>query len=196
MSNKTTNFVVPTKEGKTEAEMVADVLTRPQFNAAFSLHNITRNNDSIVTVNEFRKALDESCKEVTDGDLSRLEHMLTSQAIVLDQLFGDLLRRSVRNMGEYMGAADTYMRLALKAQSQARQTIETLALVKNPMPYIRQANIGQNVQVNNGKPSSPVTTHAHAHAGKNENPPNELLAQQPGAPITGHVTADAKERVA
>ena len=33
------------------------------------------------------------------------------------------------------------MRLALKAQSQARATAETLALMKNPMPYIRQANI-------------------------------------------------------
>ena len=44
------------------------------------------------------------------------------------------------------------MRLALKAQSQCRATIEALTNIKNPRPvaYVRQANIGQAVQVNNG----------------------------------------------
>ena len=64
------------------------------------------------------------------------------------------------------------MRLALKAQSQARATAETLALMKNPMPYIRQANIAHGPQqVNNGTPAS---------AGKNQSPPNELLEHQHG----------------
>lgn len=178
MATDSTNFKIPTTEGKTDAEMMADVLMRPHCNAAFTLTSVARHKDSAVTVNELSTTLRELCREVTGGDLSRLEYMLTSQAIVLDHLFGNLLRRAMNNAGEYMGAMETYMRLALKAQSQARQTIETLALVKNPAPYIKQANIGQNVQVNNGKPSSPDSTHAHAHAGKNENPPNELLEQQ------------------
>ena len=67
---------------------------------------------------------------------------------------------------------EVLMRLALKAQSQARATAETLALMKNPMPYIKQANIANGPQqVNNGNPAS---------AGKNQSPPNELLEHQHG----------------
>ena len=42
------------------------------------------------------------------------------------------------------------MRLALKAQAQARSTAEALALLKNPQPYIRQVNVTTGPQqVNN-----------------------------------------------
>jgi hypothetical protein len=45
-----------------------------------------------------------------------------------------------------------FMRLALKAQSQCRATLETLAAVKNPpVVYARQANVTTGPQqVNNG----------------------------------------------
>src|SRR5690348_6017547 len=52
------------------------------------------------------------------GDLSRLEAMLTSQAHTLEAIFHELARRAGRNIGEYINAAETYLRLALKAQSQ------------------------------------------------------------------------------
>ena len=44
------------------------------------------------------------------------------------------------------------MRMALKAQSQCRATLETLATIKNPPAvFARQANIAQGPQqVNNG----------------------------------------------
>jgi len=45
-----------------------------------------------------------------------------------------------------------YLRLALKAQSQCRTTLETLAVIKNPAPvaFVRQANIAHGPQqVNN-----------------------------------------------
>jgi hypothetical protein len=44
------------------------------------------------------------------------------------------------------------MRLALKAQSQSRATVETLAAIKNPpVVYARQANFAAgHQQVNNG----------------------------------------------
>ena len=52
--------------------------------------------------------------------------MLTAQAHTLDALFTALVQRAALNSGEYIGAADTYNRLALKAQSQCRATLETL----------------------------------------------------------------------
>ena len=49
------------------------------------------------------------------------EGMLANQAAVLDALFNTLTRRAIANANEgHLEAADTFMRLALKAQSQCR----------------------------------------------------------------------------
>ena len=113
-----------------------------------------------------RKAGDETVA----GDMGRFERVLTHQFLTLDALFNNLAQRSGRQ--DSFKGIEVLMRLALKAQSQARATAETLALMKNPMPYIRQANIANGPQqVNNGTPAS---------AGKNQSPPNELLEHQHG----------------
>jgi hypothetical protein len=56
------------------------------------------------------------------------------------------------------------------AQNQARATLETLATIKNPpnLAIVKQANIGQAVQVNNG-------TAPTSRAREFENAPNKLL---------------------
>ena len=108
------------------------------------------------------------------GDLTSLESMLYGQAIALQTIFTSLARRSAANAGEYIDAADKYMRLALKAQSQCRATLETLAEIKNPRPvsFVRQANISNGLQqVNNGQPSG---------AGNSQTAQNELLEHQHG----------------
>ena len=76
------------------------------------------------------------------------------------------------NMGEYPQAFERYMQLALKAQSQCRATLETLAAIKNPpIVYARQANIANGPQQVNNRalPDNPPRT------GKTENQQNELL---------------------
>lgn len=81
---------------------------------------------------------------------------------------------------EYLRNYETYLRLALKAQSQCRATLETLANVKNPRPiaFVQQANITNGPQqVNNGIPPT-VTLGTDARAGKNESEPNKLLEKQ------------------
>jgi hypothetical protein len=113
------------------------------------------------------------------GDLKRQEAVLTIQAHTLDTIFNELARRSASNVGEYIGAAEVYMRLALKAQSQCRATIETLAEIKNPKPvaFVRQANISNGPQqVNNGgtAPAEP------SRAEKSENQQSKLLEQSDG----------------
>ncbi len=111
--------------------------------------------------------------EVRKGNLGSAEDMLTGQAIALNALFLDLTKRSGLNILSNLGAAETYMRLALKAQSQCRATLETLAAIKNPpVVYARQANFAAgHQQVNNG---------ALAHADKIENQPNKLLEAEHG----------------
>jgi len=94
--------------------------------------------------------------KVRDGDLSRADSLLMTQAHTLDAIFNELARRAAMNMGEYINATDRYLRLALKAQSQCRATLETLAAIKNPpVIYAKQANISNGPQqVNNGTPQA------------------------------------------
>lgn len=139
--------------------------------------------------------------QVRSGDLSLLENMLTAQAITLNALFNKLAQRSGLNMGEHLGAADTYMRLALKAQSQCRSTIEAINEIKNPSSaptFVKQANIGNAVQVNNGQQNL-TSTHAGARTGKKQTEPNKLLAADQPATLptfTGGVINDLDSRKA
>ena len=83
-----------------------------------------------------------------DNNFSRIERMLTSQTLALDAIFNHLAQRAVK--AEYLKNMDTYLKLALKAQAQARCTAEALSTIKNPTPYINQANItAGHQQVNN-----------------------------------------------
>ena len=141
--------------------------------------------------------------KIRGGNLTSLENMLTAQAVTLNALFNKLAQRSGVNMGEHLGAADTYMRLALKAQSQCRSTIEAINEIKNPSSaptFVKQANIGNAVQVNNGA-NNPTSTHAGAHArmGKTPTEPNKLLAADQPATLptfTGGVINDLDSRKA
>ncbi|MGB4912541.1 MAG: hypothetical protein WBO95_10525 [Candidatus Dechloromonas phosphoritropha] len=112
-------------------------------------------------------------KKVRRGDLSRADNLLMTQANTLDAIFNELARRAATNMGEYMNATERYLRLALKAQSQCRATLETLAAIKNPpVIYAKQANIANGPQqVNNGILPAPV-------GGENSIEPNKLLEQR------------------
>jgi hypothetical protein len=74
-----------------------------------------------------------------------------------------------------------YMRLALKAQSQCRATIETIAEMKNPKPiaFVQQANIAHGPQQVNNTANKPIR--AGARVRENEIPQNKLLEAQNGA---------------
>jgi hypothetical protein len=120
---------------------------------------------------------------VNGGDMSSLERVLAAQALSLNAMFADLSRRAAEKMGRDLDSTDRYMRLALKAQSQSRSAIETLACIKNPPVFARQANIARGPQqVNNGVLPSQPTQHrlAGACAGNAENTQNKLLEERHG----------------
>jgi hypothetical protein len=100
-------------------------------------------------------SLREAGKAVNGNNLSGGEQMLNAQAIALNSIFAELARRSAAHLGHQIDGTERYMRLALKAQSQCRTTLETLAAIKNPpVVYAKQANIANGPQqVNNGLPS-------------------------------------------
>ena len=125
-------------------------------------------------------ALATKISEQTDamhsGDMKGIESMLFAQALTLQATFTALSRRAALNAGTHIGATDTYLRLALRAQGQCRATLETLANIKNPRPvaFVKQANIANGPQqINNGgnEANNPVV---RAREG-NEKTQNELL---------------------
>ena len=124
---------------------------------------------------EMRKAGD----EVVEGNMGRVERMLANQAMTLDAIFNDMAQRSGRQ-DTYKGI-EVLMRLALKAQAQARSTAEALALLKNPMPYIKQANMTTGPQqVNNTYAGTPSHSGIQSGAGNSRSEPNKLLEADHG----------------
>lgn len=84
------------------------------------------------------------------GDLAQAEAMLINQASALQSLFVRLAERAMEQ--GHMPNLEGFMRMALRAQSQCRATLETLATLKNPpIVYAKQANVTTGPQqVNNG----------------------------------------------
>lgn len=143
----------------------AQIATSPECLSAAVL-TICQNRDH-AQITELIDELKKQSAAVHVDDLSRAESMLITQAHTLDSLFASMASRAL-TAGE-LNRMERYFRLALKSQSQARATLQTLADLKMPnrVAFIRQANIGNQVQVNNG--------HAPPRAQKNQNEPNELL---------------------
>jgi len=156
---------------------------REQVIADLMLSGLTNSTEIILTYNpseqldrtEALLSLSRKAKSIGKGETWEMENILISQAVALDAIFTRLSIRAHGNFGQYMKAAETYLRLALKAQSQCRATLETLAEIKSPRPYI-QNNRAEYQQVNNAGVSrnSDTSTRAHAHAEKSFST-NELL---------------------
>jgi hypothetical protein len=91
------------------------------------------------------------------GDLAHAEAMLINQASSLQALFVRLTERAIEQ--SQMSNIEGFMKLALRAQSQCRATLETLAAIKNPpIIYAKQANVTSGPQqINNGAVESTRT---------------------------------------
>jgi hypothetical protein len=135
------------------------------------------------------------------GDLGVASRMLAARAITLDSMFTELARRAALNMGEYLDAADRYARLALKAQSNCRATLEALAKLHQP----REQTV-RHVHVNEGGQAI-VANQFHHHVGAAENA--KSVKQSPATaaagasaalpspdPLTGGVPIPSLEREA
>ena len=129
------------------SQMLAVCATTPSVNGSATLQDFSGLSDKI-DLNALIDEVTKAGKEVVDGDLSRLEKVLTCQALTLDSIFNDLARRAKN--AEYLDNFNTYMKLAFKAQSQSRTTVEAIAAVKRPTTFIKQQNIAQgHQQINN-----------------------------------------------
>lgn len=168
---------IPQKHSETLADAVAHASLRPTVQAAMTLMEYNKSVGQI-SINTLVADLEKQCKLANKGELTRAEALLMTQAHTLDALFNNLARRAALNMGEYMNAAETYLRLALKAQGQCRATLETLAVIKNPpVAFVRQANIAHGPQQVNNRPFQPEEP---SRARETRIQQNKLLEEQNG----------------
>lgn len=122
---------------------------------------------------------------INNGDMTQAENMLVAQAHTLNVLFTQLTTRALS--AKQMSGLESYMRLALKAQNQARATLQTLGELKIPkqVAFVKQANIGHQVQVNNGIQEKPARTR------KTKKAQNELLEVEHGERLDARATGAA-----
>lgn len=97
--------------------------------------------------------------EAKNGELAIASKLLAAQALTLDSMFTELARRAALNMSEYLGATESYGRLALKAQSNCRATLEALAKLHQP----REQTV-RHVHVNEGG-QAVIADQFHHHGG-------------------------------
>ena len=173
VAEKGRNVMVVHGEPVDRQRLLADLTTEGVFTNAVLLQSFSKNVIGEIDLTETMLSLRATIKDVGNGDLRSVEAILIGQAGALNAMFSELARCAGLNMGEHLGATETYMRLALKAQGQCRATLETLAAIKNPpVVYARQANISHGPQqVNNG----PAPACGESRAGAREDGAIESL---------------------
>lgn len=101
-------------------------------------------------------------KAAEAGDIGMVSQVLAAQALTLDAMFAELARRTAMNMGDYINASERYGRLALKAQSNCRATLEALVKLHQP----REQTV-RHVHVNEGG-QAVIADQIHNHRGGGE----------------------------
>ena len=177
VEDKSRTIQVLRKEGETEDQAVARMMVRGTVGNASTVIDYSRSQHEGLSLTDIARTLKEEGETVSAGNLGSLERMLYGQAVALNAMFTELARRGALNMGEHVEASERYIRLGLKAQSQARATAETLCAMKNPpVVFARQANISHGPQqVNNGPAAVTTGKEQAARTGESTLRPNELL---------------------
>ena len=131
-------------------KLIKQVLQSPELTNTAVIESYKKNlaGDKI-SVSDILDSLQQSSEQLQgDTPLSLAESILVSQAQSLNAIFCDMAIRA--NRQEYMANMDKLLKLALKAQSQCRATLETLANIKNPpIVFAKHANIAHHQQINN-----------------------------------------------
>ena len=158
---------------------------RPTVQAAVTIKAYDKSYGDL-DLNGLIDALTEQTEASNDGNSSRAEAMLTTQAHTLDAIFNNLAKRAIT--ADYMANLDIYLKLALRAQSQCRATWEALSAIKNPpvMGYVRQANIANGPQQVNNAPDA-------SRARENQNQQNKQLEEKDGERLDTGTTGKTSE---
>lgn len=130
----------------------AQMITSPELAALRVVSSVEKADGVFAELIDSQGLLDvlrQQASAVQSGDLAHVEAMLLNQATALQALFARLSERAMTC--NQIPGFESNMRVALRAQSQCRAALETLATIKNPPVIIaKQANVANGPQqVNN-----------------------------------------------
>lgn len=157
---------VPEPTGKTRARAIAETVLDGVTGNAVAAHRFAEQNvagglslkDTVISMRE---------RANTAGKLDdqALEGMLRAQAATLDVIFTELAKRAALHLDQPRHDLEAYLRMAMRAQDQARKTAETLAAIRNPGAVViaKAANINNGQQVNIGTLNPATLAHDEQH---------------------------------
>lgn len=161
----------------------ARALLGPDFRHGVTISQIQKANlgtlDFAPNAVGYADAISEVAKNAAEGELAFASRLLAAQAMTLDNVFAELTRRMALNMGEYLGATETYARIALKAQANSRATLEALIKLHQP----REQTV-RHVHVNEGG-QAVIADQFHHHTGDQENGKANGQPQATGTGLAG-----------
>lgn len=184
-------LIVEQKPEETGAQATARKLLQPALkNAAAAsafASKMMGSNLELPGIGDYADHVHAVSEGAAAGDIAMASKYLSAQAITLDSMFTELARRAALNMGEYMDASERYGRLALKAQSNCRATLEALAKLHQP----REQTV-RHVHVNEGGQAVIADQfHHHAGASKIGKSIKQSDATAPAGPRAALLSSDA-----
>ncbi len=197
-------------EGKTPEYAVARGELEPEVRHAALALNASADlfAGDRASVPDMAEAMRDLASEAASQDLSAINRVLTAQALSLDTLFTQMVRRAHLNLGQFPDAADRYLRLALKAQAQSRTTLETLVKMHQPREQtVRHIHVGPDGQAvfienyNGGMGSARYDERPHAQCpsgpamlGHDTVPPTMPVAGDSRAEAVPHARRNSRQR--
>ncbi|MBO6825362.1 MAG: hypothetical protein JJ879_04115 [Sneathiella sp.] len=153
--------------GETLEEAMAKKILQPMLKNAAAASSFAEKlvdaQKELPGISDYTQFVEATANGAARGELELVSKTLAAQAITLDCMFSELARRAALNTGEYLNATERYGRLALKAQSNCRATLETLARLHQP-----REQIVRHVHVNEGGQAI-VADQFHHHGGGQRN---------------------------
>jgi len=175
-------LVVRKRDDENEKIATARTILESNFRHAVTIAQVLKttfgSTDLEPGFGDYADAIREKAASAAKGDLAFVSEILAAQVLTLDTIFGEMARRMAVNAGDYPSAAETYGRMAMKAQAQARATSEALAKLHQP----REQTV-RHVHVNEGGQAI-VADEFHQHAGGSENAKSVKQCQATGKPFT------------
>lgn len=151
-----------------ESKAVAGTILRPVFKSVLAICALDRS-ISEMDIEHLTIALCEQVHLAQSGDLGRVEEMLVAQAHTLDGLFSHLVKRSEINVDNDFSIMEGLMKLGLRAQSQCRATLATLADITKPDSISLKNTVHGDQELNIYSPDN------NAEPAPNQKPRNEVL---------------------
>ena len=158
---------VPRSDDETVNFATARAILGPDFRHALATSQVLKAQfgtmEGAPGFGDYADAIHARGSAAAKGDLAPASRMLAAQAMTLDTIFAEMVRRMAINMGERLPAMEIYARLAMKAQAQSRATLEALAKLHQP----REQTV-RHVHVNQGG-QAVIADQFHHHTGGAEN---------------------------